>query len=119
MADPAPQTVPPSQGVDDPGFNIPPGQGVPPPGPPPEITALNPNTAPSNANITVNISGTGFSANATVNIGIAHSLVPTNITPTGLSVVVEAVNIAAPGVLPVSVTNADGQTSNAIDFTAQ
>lgn len=113
-----PQCIPPGQGVPEEDFNIPPGQGLPPADPPPAITALNPNTAPANADVIVNISGTGFSGNATVNIGIAHSLVPTSITPTDLSVLVKAVNIAAPGVLPVSVTNVDGQVSNAIDFTA-
>jgi hypothetical protein len=92
----------------------------PPPaeaGPAPTVTALNPATGPANTDITVSITGTGFNTGATVNIGTAHSLVPTNITPTDLTVLVAAVNIAQPGILPVSVKNADGQTSNALDFT--
>jgi hypothetical protein len=96
------------------------GVPEPPPaeaGPPPTVTALNPATGPANADITVAITGTGFGAGATVNIGTAHSLVPTNITPTDLTVLVAAVNIAQPGILPVSVKNADGQTSNVLDFT--
>jgi hypothetical protein len=96
--------------------------GVPGPPPaeagsPPTVTALNPATGPANTDITVSITGTGFNTGATVNIGTAHSLVPTNITPTDLTVLVAAVNIAQPGTLPMSVRNADGQTSNVLDFT--
>jgi hypothetical protein len=109
--------IPPAQGVPPDGHNIPPAQGLPIIGPTPEITALNPSIAPANADVTVNISGTGFSDGATVNIGIAHSLVPASITETDLNVVVEAVNIAEPGVLPMSVENSDGQASNPLDFT--
>jgi hypothetical protein len=93
----------------------------PPPaeaGPAPAVTALNPATGPANTDITVSITGTGFNTGATVNIGTAHSLVPTNITPTDLTVLFSgAMHIQYPGVLSVSVTNADGQTSNALDFT--
>src|ERR1700746_4021131 len=60
------------------------------PGPPsalaPTITALNPDTGPAGADITVSIAGTGFDAGPTVNIGTAHSLAPASITPTDLSV---------------------------------
>jgi IPT/TIG domain len=88
------------------------------PGPLPTITALNPATGPAGVDITVAISGTGFDAAPTVNIGTAHSLVPTSITPTDLTVLFSgAAHIAYPGVLPVSVTNSDGQVSNALDFT--
>jgi hypothetical protein len=94
----------------------------PPPAEPPAITALSPATVPAQwpagADITVAISGTGFDAGPTVNVGVAHSLVPTSITPTDLSVLFSGTaHIAYPGVLAVSVTNADGQTSNALDFT--
>jgi IPT/TIG domain len=93
----------------------------PPPaevGPPPTVTVLNPATGPANTDITVSITGTGFGAGATVNIGTAHSLVPTNITPTDLTVLFSgAAHIQYPGVLPVSVQNADGQVSNTLDFT--
>jgi hypothetical protein len=90
----------------------------PPPAEPPAITALNPATGPAGADITVAIAGTGFDPAPTVNIGVAHSLVPTSITPTDLSVLFSgALHIAYPGVLPVSVKNSDGQVSNALDFT--
>jgi hypothetical protein len=90
--------------------------GGPSPAPAPVITALAPATGPANTDITVVITGTGFDAGATVNIGSAFGLVPTSNTPTELSVLVQAVNIAQPGTLPVSVQNWDGQVSNAIDF---
>src|ERR1700756_2650709 len=86
----------------------------PPPALAPTITALNPATGPAGADITVNITGTGFDAGATVNVGVAHSLVPASSAPTALSVLFSgASHIAYPGVLPVSVTNGDGQVSNA------
>ena len=90
---------------------------VPPPAAPPTVTALNPATGPANTDITVDITGTGFDTGATVNIGTAHSIVPSNITPTDISVLIKAVNIAAAGTLAVSVTNGDGQESNAVNFT--
>jgi hypothetical protein len=84
---------------------------------PPAITALSPDTGLAAADITVDITGTGFAAGATVNIGVAHSLVPASITATDLSVLFSgAAHIAYPGVLPVSVKNPDGQVSNALDF---
>ena len=68
--------------------------------------------------ITVAITGTGFDAGATVHIGAAHSLVPLSNNTDHLSVLFSGTaHIAYPGVLPVSVTNGDGQTSNAMDFT--
>jgi hypothetical protein len=90
----------------------------PPPAEPPTVTALSPATGPAGADITVAISGTRFDAGPTVNIGLAHSLVPASITPTELSVLFSgAAHIQYPGVLPVSVKNADGQVSNTLDFT--
>jgi hypothetical protein len=84
----------------------------------PTITALSPDTGPAAADITVDITGTGFVAGATVNIGVAHSLPPISLTPTDLSVLFSgAAHIQFPGVLPVSVKNSDGQMSNALDFT--
>jgi hypothetical protein len=85
--------------------------------PAPTLTALNPSTAPANADVTVDITGTGFDAGATVNIGTAYGLVPTSATATNLSVLIKAVNIAFPGTLPVSVKNGDGQYSAPLDFT--
>jgi hypothetical protein len=91
----------------------------PEPEPAPTITGLNPSTAAAGADVTVDIAGTGFNPGATVNIGVAHSLVPTNITPTDLSVVFSGTaHIEFPGTLPVSVENIDGQVSNTLDFIA-
>ena len=85
----------------------------------PAITALNPATGPAGADITVDITGTGFGLFATVNIGEAHSLAPLSVSPTDLSVLFSGTaHIAYPGTLPVSVQNSDGQVSNAVDFTA-
>jgi IPT/TIG domain len=85
---------------------------------PPAITALNPATGPAGADITVDITGTGFGLFASVNIGEAHSIAPSSVSPTDLKVLFSGTaHIAYPGVLPVSVTNSDGQTSNALDFT--
>jgi hypothetical protein len=90
----------------------------PPPAEAPTITGLNPATGPAGADITIGITGTGFDAGATVNIGTAHSLAPLSNNTDHLSVLFSgAAHIAYPGVLPVSVTNGDGQTSNALDFT--
>jgi len=86
--------------------------------PPPTITALSPNSAPANVDVTVSITGTGFRPGATVSVGIAVGHVPTAITPTLLSFVIPAKNIEFPGVLPVKVVNGDGQESNSLDFTA-
>jgi hypothetical protein len=84
----------------------------------PTVTALNPATGPAGADIEVDITGTGFGLYATVNIGEAHSLAPSSVSPTDLKVLFSGTaHIAYPGVLPVSVTNSDGQTSNAMDFT--
>jgi hypothetical protein len=84
----------------------------------PTITVLSPDTGPAATDITVDITGTGFAAGATVNIGVAYSLPPISVTPTDLSVLFSgAAHIQFPGVLPVSVKNSDGQVSNAIDFT--
>jgi hypothetical protein len=93
-------------------------EAPPPPAEAPVVTALDPATGPAATDITVAITGSGFDAAPTVNIGVAHSLVPTSITPTGVTVLFSgAAHIQFPGVLPVSVENADGQVSNALDFT--
>jgi hypothetical protein len=84
----------------------------------PAITALNPATGPAGTDITVDITGTGFGLYASVNIGEAHSLPPISVSATDLKVLFSGTaHIAYPGTLPVSVTNSDGQTSNALDFT--
>ena len=85
--------------------------------PTPVADALAPDTGPAGVDITVSITGADFDSLATVNIGTAFGLIPTSVTPTELSVLVEAINIAQPGTLPISVKNPDGQVSNALDFT--
>jgi hypothetical protein len=84
----------------------------------PTITALNPSTSASGAQVQIDITGTGFDPGALVNFGTAHSIPPMSVTPTDLVVLIEAINIAAPGTLAVSVENSDSQVSNAMDFTA-
>jgi hypothetical protein len=86
------------------------------PKPAPTITALNPATAPANADVMVEITGTGFDSGVTVNIGSAHSITPTSVSPTDLVVLFGAVNIELAGTLQVTVTNLDSQISNEIDF---
>jgi hypothetical protein len=109
-------SIPPGQGLPNPPINIPPGQGLLTL-PVPTISALSPNTGPANADITVDITGTGFDSSATVNIGTAHMLVPISVTPTDLHVLIKAINITQAGVLPVSVQNAGPQVSNQLNFT--
>jgi IPT/TIG domain len=83
----------------------------------PTVTALNPSSTPANADVTVNITGTGFDAGAKVMVG------PTEASPTGtptatdLSVLIPAAGISMPGAVEISVKNGDGQTSNAMSLT--
>jgi hypothetical protein len=85
--------------------------------PTPVLSAIAPDTGPANTDIALTLSGTDFDPLATVNIGIAFGLVPSSVTPTEISVLVQAGNIAEPGTLGVSVTNPDGQVSAVVDFT--
>jgi hypothetical protein len=85
--------------------------------PTPVLTALAPDNGAPNTDITLTITGTDFDALATVNVGIAFGLLPSSVTPTELSALLEAVNVAQPGTLGVSVKNPDGQVSNVLDFT--
>jgi hypothetical protein len=85
--------------------------------PGPTLITLTPNTSPAGADVTVTIAGNGFKEDDTVNIGVAHSLVPDSITPTEIVVTVRATNVAEAGVLSMSVTDSKGKTGNALDFT--
>jgi hypothetical protein len=83
----------------------------------PTLTALNPTGAPANADVTVNVTGSGFDLGATAIVG-ATRLDPTGTpTQTTFSVVIPAADIAAAGAVQVSVKNGDGQLSNALNFT--
>jgi hypothetical protein len=82
----------------------------------PTLVALNPNTAPANIDVTVNITGTGFDAGAKAVIGTTALSPMGSPTQTAFSVVIPAAQIATAGAHAVSVKNGDGQLSNAINF---
>ena len=86
--------------------------------PAPNILSISQSTGLyNNAALPLEITGSNFVPNSTVNIG-ALSLVPTSISPTRLSVVVPAGSFTATGTLPVTVTNPSpgGGTSSALSF---
>jgi hypothetical protein len=94
-----------------------PDTGATTPSAAPVLSALEPDTAPANADITVNVTGTGFDASAKVLVGTTE-LSPTGTpTPTALSVLIPAADIANAGTVELSVKNGDGQTSNQKTFT--
>jgi hypothetical protein len=83
----------------------------------PTVVALSPSTAPANADVTVNITGTGFDAGAKAVIGTT-ALSPMGApTQTTFSVVIPATAIPTAGTRAVNVKNGDGQLSNALNFT--
>jgi len=82
----------------------------------PTVIALNPNTAPANLDVTVNVTGTGFDAGAQAVIGTTQLSPMGTVTQTAFSVVIPAAQIATTGIQAVSVKNGDGQLSNAINF---
>jgi len=86
--------------------------------PAPAITALTPNTAPANADVTVAVTGTDFDP-ATVKVLVGTTELTPEPTPTAtdLSVLVPAAEIAAAGTVQISVKNGDGQQSAGLDFT--
>ena len=83
----------------------------------PTISALNPNTARANANVTVNITGTGFDAGVKAVISTTALSPMGTPTQTAFSVIIPAANIATAGTMQLSVKNGDGQLSNALNFT--
>jgi hypothetical protein len=87
------------------------------PQPPPTITALSPSTAPANTDIpSFAIDGTGFDVGVTVNFGTAY-VKPDSQTPTLVTCHIGAANVEFPGVVNVSVTNGDLQSSAQLPFT--
>jgi hypothetical protein len=88
------------------------------PAPAPTISALNPNTGPANTDVTVEITGTGFDSGASVMVGATKLSPVATPTPTDLSVLIPAADIAAAGPVQISVKNSDGQTSGSATFTA-
>jgi IPT/TIG domain len=85
--------------------------------PAPVLSALNPATAPAGADLTLDLTGTGFDPGATVNVGVAYGLVPSSVSATSLSVLVKALNVALAGTLAVSVLNSDRKQSNELPLT--
>jgi hypothetical protein len=83
----------------------------------PTLSALNPNTAPANVDVTVNMTGTGFDAGVKAVIGTTALSPMGTPTPSAFSVLIPAANIATAGTVQVSVKNGDGQLSNALNFT--
>jgi hypothetical protein len=83
----------------------------------PSVTALNPNSTPANADVTLSITGTGFDSGAQVMVG-PTAISPTGApTPTNLSVLIPAADISIAGAVQISVKNGDGQTSNTMSLT--
>jgi IPT/TIG domain len=82
----------------------------------PTLVSLNPNTAPANSDVTVNITGTGFDPGAKAVIGTTQLSPMGAVTQTAFSVLIPAAQIATTGTHTVSVKNGDGQLSNAINF---
>ena len=83
----------------------------------PTLTALNPNSTPANADVTVAITGTGFDAWAKVMVGPTEVSLSGSQTPMDLSVLIPAADISIPGAVQISVKNGDGQTSNTMSLT--
>ena len=83
----------------------------------PTLSALNPNTARANVDVTVNITGTGFDAGVKAVIGTTALSPMGTPTPTAFSLLIPAANIATAGTVQLSVKNGDGQLSNALNFT--
>jgi hypothetical protein len=74
---------------------------------PPVISGVHPNSGTSSGGTTVNISGSNFSSGATVSFGGASAKVAA-VTPSSITVTSPA---HAPGLVSVSVTNANGETA--------
>jgi len=85
--------------------------------PAPTLNALNPNSAPANADVTVNMTGTGFDAGVKAVVATTTLSPMGTPTPSAFSVLIPAANIATAGTVQVSVKNGDGQLSNALNFT--
>jgi hypothetical protein len=85
--------------------------------PAPAISSLVPATGPHATAFTLTVNGTGFSINAAGKLN-AVAKTTTFVNSTTLQITVAATDIAAAGAVPITVTNGDGQTSAAVNFTA-
>ena len=85
----------------------------------PALTSVAPTaTTVGGAGFTLNMTGTGFVAGATVNFGTSPAITPSSITGTQIVATIPAADIATAGTVNVTVTNpAGGGTSNAQSFT--
>ncbi len=85
----------------------------------PALTLIAPATATvGGAGFTLNMTGTGFVAGATVNFGSNPAITPSSVTSTQIVAVIPAADIVTAGMVNVTVTNpAGGGTSNAQTFT--
>lgn len=83
----------------------------------PNITSLSPSSvAAGSATFNMTISGSNFTSSSTVLLGTAV-LTPTSVTSTQIVVSVPAILVGASGVLPITVTDPNGGTSNRLFFT--
>jgi hypothetical protein len=85
----------------------------------PALTSVAPATASvAGAAFTLNLTGTGFVAGATVNFGTNPAITPSSVTSNQIVATIPAADIATAGTVNVTVTNpAGGGTSNAQTFT--
>ncbi len=83
----------------------------------PNIASLSPSTIPpGSATFDLVISGSNFTTSSTVLIGTAV-LTPSSVTSNQIVVSVPSILVGASGVLPITVTDPNGGTSNRLFFT--
>ena len=88
--------------------------------PVPTLNNIIPNNAKAGSSFTLTLTGTGFTADTTVNFGTSPPLGPTSFTSTQLMVTVPASDVAVGGIFGVSVNNpapGGGTSTPAINFT--
>ncbi|HUK23396.1 MAG TPA: IPT/TIG domain-containing protein [Terriglobales bacterium] len=113
------------------GYSSKTGTPAPQPGVVPNITQLAPDNANSgSATFTLTVNGSNFASNAAIKFG-ASSMTTTFVSGNQLTAQVPATAVAAPGTVPVTVTNpatpamggpygsggTTAETSNSMDFT--
>jgi glucose/arabinose dehydrogenase len=78
-----------------------------PSNPAPTVTAISPNTGPTNGGTTVNVTGTGFLSGATVKLGGTSATSVAVVSGTSITAITPA---HAAGAVSVQVTNTDAQS---------
>jgi len=76
--------------------------------PPPSVSAVSPNSGPSGGGTVVTVSGSGFTAGATVKFG---SVPATNVTATSATSINATTPAQSPATVDVVVTNTDSQSA--------